>query len=223
MRNKLTTSMLPAFLVPRTDRHSSVGLAESPKLARFALSFVAALFVLLVAGWPTEGEAQGLTCGWCIELDTPWGTIHGFVNGGDKCGWPNPGPAWQCSRCGGTSMCHGLASPLSGGPCHIPCGGTAMQQSVSDAVSDLRSGLGAMQLERVAEAIVSTRDGFSVEYLPEAGRIDLVLACAPSMPARTVPVPPEIRSALDQAMKEPAAAAIASRGPDAPGTQALEE
>ena len=223
MRNRVTTSMLPEYLAPRTDRHSSVGLAESPRLVRSALSFVAAVFVLLVAGWPTEGEAQGLTCGWCIELDTPWGTIHGFPQGGGKCGWPNPGPAYQCSRCGGTSGCHGLASPLASGPCHMPCGGMAMHQSVSNALSDLRSGLDAMDIERVAEAIVSTRDGFSVEYLPEAGRIDVVLACASSIPARTVPVPPEVRSALDQALKEPVVAAIASRGLYALGTQALEE
>ena len=59
-----------------------------------------------------------------------------------------------------------------------------------------------MDLVRVAETIASTRDGFSVEYLPEAGRIDLVLACAPSIPAGTVPVPPEIRPALDRALKE---------------------
>ena len=81
-----------------------------------------------------------------------------------------------------------------------------MQQALSNAVSDLRSGLDAMDLERVAESIGSTRDGFSVEYLPEAGRIDLVLACAPSIPAGTVPVTPEIRPALDRAMKEPVAA-----------------
>ena len=196
-------------------------------VARKTYLFGAALFVLLVAAPPNELEAQGggLTCGWCIELLTPWGFIHGFPQGGDKCGWPSPGsgPTWQCSRCGGSSGCHPLNDPLNGGPCHIPCGGTAMQQSLSNAVSDLRSGLDAMDLEWVAEAIGSTRDGFSVEYLPEAGRIDLVLACASSVPARTVPVPPEIRSALDRALKEPVAAAIASRGPDELGTQALEE
>ena len=84
------------------------------------------------------------------------------------------------------------------------------------------SGLDAMDLERVAETIASARDGFSVEYLPEAGRIDLVLACAPSIPAGTVPVPPEIRPALDRALKEPVAA-IAVRGRDAWRKQALEE
>ena len=97
-----------------------------------------------------------------------------------------------------------------------------LQQALSNAASDIWSGVDAVDPERVAETIASPRDGLSVEYLPEAGRIDLILACAPSIPAATIPVPTEIRSALDRALKEPVAAAIASRGPDAPGPQALE-
>ena len=184
--------------------------------------FVAALMVFLVVGLPNEVEAQGggLTCGWCEEL----GPIHGFPNGGDKCGWPNPGQDYQCSRCGGTSHCHGFISWHAWGPCHMACGGTTAQQSLSDAVSDLRSGLDVMDLERVAETIASTRDGFSIEYLPEAGRIDLVLACAPSIPAGTVPVPPGIRPSLERALKQPVpVVALVGRSRDAGRKQALEE
>ena len=197
------------------------------EIARKTYLFVAALFVLLVAAPPNEAEAQGvgLTCGWCIELwiQNESRYIHGFPGGGDKCHWPNPGPAYECSRCGRASHCHGLNSEHAAGPCHIPCGGGGERpgdeiptlQVLSNAVSDLRSGLDDMDLLRVAETISSAHDGFSVEYLPKAGRIDLILACAPSIPAGTIPVPTEIRSALDRALKEPVAAAIASRGPDA--------
>ena len=97
-----------------------------------------------------------------------------------------------------------------------------MQQALSNAVSDLRSRLDAMDLDGVAETIASPRDGFSVEYLPEAGRIDLVLACAPSIPAGTIPVPTEIRPALDRALREPVAA-IAGRSRDRWRKQAIEE
>lgn len=62
------------------------------------------------------------------------------------------------------------------------------------------------------EAIASPRDDFSVEYLPEAGRIDFVLACAPSIPAGTIPVPPGIRPALDRALQEPVAVAVLKAG-----------
>ena len=184
--------------------------------------FVAALMVFLVGGLPNEVEAQGggLTCGWCEE----WGPLHAFPNGGDKCGWTNSDQGFQCSRCGGTSHCHGFISFHVLGPCHMACGGTTAQRSLSDAVSDLRSGLDVMDLERVAETIASTRDGFSIEYLPEAGRIDLVLACAPSIPAGTVPVPPGIRPSLERALKQPVpVVALVGRSRDAGRKQALEE
>ena len=186
------------------------------EIARKMYPFVAALFVLLVAAPPTvEAQGGGLTCGWCKEM----GPIHGFPNGGDKCGWPNPGEDYQCSRCGGTSQCHGFVSWHAWGPCHISCGGTAMQQSLSNTIADLQGRLGAEDLVGVVEAIASPRDDFSVEYLPEAGRIDFVLACAPSIPAGTIPVPPGIRPALDRALQEPVAVAVLKAGQK----QAIEE
>ncbi len=202
------------------------------EIARRTYLFVAALFVFLVAGLPTEVEAQrgGLTCGWCWEmtLETD-GLVNWFPRGGDECGWPNPGAGYVCARCGGTSHCHGYHSRHRFGPCHILCGGGGgpedeipRQMALSNAVSDLRSGLDDMDLVRVAETISSGHEGFSVEYLPEAGRIDLILACAPSIPAGTVPVPPEIRPALDQALKE-SVVVIAVSGRDAWRKQALEE
>ena len=197
-------------------------------IVRKTYLFVAALFVFLAAGSPTEVVAQeggGLTCGWCLENDHPvLGWVHWFPNGGDECGWPNPGSDHQCSACGGSSTCHGFhtTDDTPFGKCHIPCGGTTTQMTLSNTVSDLRSGLDAMDLVRVAETIASAGDGFSVEYLPDAGRIDVVLACAPSIPAGTVPVPPEVRSALDRALKE-SVAAIAVRGRDASRSQAIEE
>ena len=205
------------------------------EISRRTYLFVAALFVFLVAGLPTEVEAQGggLTCGWCWEMfleNEDEGFVHWFPRGGDECGWPNPGAGYVCARCGGTSHCHGYHSRHRFGPCHMLCGGGGggpedeipLKQALSNAVSDLRSGLDDMDLVRVAETIASAHDGFSVEYLPEAGRIDLILACAPSIPAGTVPVPPEIRPALDRALKEPVVA-IAASGRDAWRKQALEE
>jgi len=184
------------------------------EIARKTYLFVAALFVFLVAGPPTEVEAQGggLTCGWCWEMTLgSVGSVHWFPRGGDKCGWPNPGAGYVCARCGGTSHCHGYHSKHRYGPCHILCGGQGPgedEEVLAHVVSDLRSGLATLDLGRVAETIASARDGFAVEYLPDAGRIDLVLACDPSIPAATVPVPPDIRPALDRALKEPVTVAV---------------
>lgn len=201
----------------RTHRGSWRGKME---IAKKTYMFVAALFVFLLVGPPTDVEAQGggLTCGWCIELfiQARGVDIHGFPWGGDECGWPNRGPAYRCSRCGGSSHCHSLFSEHSLGRCHIRCGGTPPpedEEVLAHVVSDLRSGLDAMDLEAVAATIAFPRNGFAVEYLPEAGRIDLVLACDPSVPAATVPVPPVIRPDLDRALRDPVAA-FAGRGRD---------
>ena len=220
MRKKLAAFVFTALPAVQTDGHPSVRLAKSPKLVRFVLSLMAVFAVL--GALPDRSFGQGLTCGWCYEMSLRGSLVHWFPRGGSECGWPNPGAGYVCARCGGKSHCHGYHSPHRWGPCHILCGGQTTQKALSNAVSDLRSGMDIMDLDRVAEAIAATRDGVWVEYLPEAGRIDLVLACAPSIPARTVPVPPEIRPALGRALMDPVIiASLSGRSRDAWRKQAL--
>lgn len=174
----------PSSILPRQERHHEketrrlrvygvarspdrralqrqVRLAKSPKLVRFVLSLMAVFAVL--GALPDRSFGQGLTCGWCYEMFLRGSLVHWFPRGGSECGWPNPGAGYVCARCGGKSHCHGYHSPHRWGPCHILCGGQTTQQALSNAVSDLRSGMDIMDLDRVAETIASTHDGVWVE------------------------------------------------------------
>lgn len=176
-------------------------------IRRFSyLSFLAMVALSLL---PERASAQ-LTCGWCEE----WGSVifnhHRFPNGGDKCGWP---PGDGCSRCGRTSSCH---RDWWVGDCHIPCGpdGDPLDpeepKALARAVAEIEDALAARKMDAVAVAISSNASNLTMEYLPDAGRIDVLLSCNPLVPARTLPVPPDVRGDLSAAL-----AARASRSAEA--------
>lgn len=156
---------------------------------------------------PTESEAQvggGLTCGWCTPRIDVWvdpGIIiifpvkHAFPNGGNQCGWDGrDDPGATCSRCGGTSFCH---TDFRWGPCHIACGPAG--GDVAAALTKVEDALGSGDVSAVASALLDPSASFSFEFIPEAGRIDFFLACAPDRAFRTIPVLPEARDRLAEA------------------------
>ena len=171
----------------------------------FILSAVAGLALFL--GHPAESSAQ-LRCGWCVQYrvvgNPQW--YHGFYyeDARDDCaGLPPivviPGTISQvvCSRCGGSSECHGWEdrdNPITWGKCHIRCG---MLGGLAEAVKDIQKGLATQDLRLVATTILRKSADLSVHYSPDAGRIDFVLLCDPTRAARTIAIPPEVRGALD--------------------------
>lgn len=183
------------------------------KIARKTYLSVAALFVFLVAGWPTEVVAQdeeddeGLTCGWCIQESDFWviGNViiiapaeHMFPNGGDACGWDGSDESRViCSRCGGESDCH---EDWDDGPCHILCGPGGDDVEYHAALTKVEEALESGDVTAVASALLEPRTGFSFELIPEAGRIDVLLACDPDRAARTIPVLPDARDRLAVAL-----------------------
>lgn len=175
------------------------------------------LFMFSVAVLPTavvaqdegdDDEDEGLTCGWCIQESTFWvlpGTIiileppeHKFPRGGDECGWEGHDDSGvMCSRCGGeTSKCH---KDWWAGRCHIPCGSEGDDVESSAALTDIEEALESGDVTAVASVLREPRTGFSFEFIPEAGRIALFLACDPDRAARTIPVSPEARDRLTAA------------------------
>lgn len=161
-------------------------------MLRKAYLFVAALFLFLAPSQPAEAQFLGeVVCWWCIETEDG---MHGFTLNGRDCGTAgempdHPIPA-QCVRCGKTSQCHYDNQP---GPCHIACGpaGDAVA-----ALTEIQQGLEDEDITVVASALLRERTGVSTEFVPEGGRIDLLLACEPNKPFRTIPVVPELREAL---------------------------
>lgn len=151
-----------------------------------------ALLLFLVPSESAEAQSLGeVVCWWCTEEDG----MHAFTLNGQGCGsegeYPdNPVPS-QCVRCGGTSECHYRRKV---GPCHIPCGPDGDEAVV--AVTEIQEAMETEDVAVVASALMKERSGVSVEFIPEGGRIDLVLPCRPSMPFRTIPVVPELREAL---------------------------
>lgn len=174
-------------------------------IARRWYLFVAALFVFLAEGAPVEAQG-GLTCGWCVlayedpnPVEPGLTEGHRFLaEGGDQCGWEGhdySGWLW-CSRCGNTSECHeGMQSP---GYCHIICGpaGDAVA-----ALTEIEQALEDDDIGVVASALLRERNGVSVEFMPAAGRIDLVLPCDPTRAFRTIPVLPEARRNLEYELR----------------------
>lgn len=121
--------------------------------------------------------------------------MHGFTLNGRGCGveesMPDHPTPSQCVRCGGTSECHYRRKV---GPCHIPCGPDG-DEAVA-AVTEIQEAMDTEDVAVVASALVKERSGVSVEFIPEGGRIDLIVPCHPSMPFRTIPVVPKVREAL---------------------------
>ena len=49
----------------------------------------------------------------------------------------------------------------------------------------------------VASALMRERTGFSLEFIPEAGRIDVVMDCNATRAFQTIPVLPQARRSLE--------------------------
>ena len=174
--------------------------------------FLAALLALLMASVPVEGVAQNggeVICGWCVMkgdllASGPGWTAHhnvehSFPGGGNECGWEGSndkslGGGPHCSRCGGSSTCH---MGYQTGFCHIPCGPTG---DLFAALSEIEEALELKDLGAVASVLQEPTTGVSFEFVPDAGRIDAILACDPNRVFRTIPVLPEARDRLKAAV-----------------------
>lgn len=177
--------------------------------ARKIYPFVAALFVFLAASPPIQaqddgGGGEGLTCGWCragaffVGAPSLERGHHFLFDGGGECLWEgHDSPGVVCSRCGGDqSSCHSdIQDP---GYCHILCGpaGDAVV-----AMAEIRAGLASNDMAVVASALVRDRIGVSVEFVPGAGRIDVILPCDRNRAFATIPVLPGTRHLLEAELK----------------------
>ena len=65
------------------------------------------------------------------------------------------------------------------------------------ALTELRDALEGDDITEAASALLKERQGVSAEFIPDGGRIDLILACDPNKPFRTIPVLPDVRRALE--------------------------
>jgi hypothetical protein len=162
---------------------------------------VGLLFVLLMLALvPAETAAQngggegGVVCWWCeegilatFECADPndpnceelvlvgWEDAHAFYEGGEGCsgGANGGGSGTQCSRCGGTSMCHEF--PMEG-PCHLECGPGGGELAM--AIQDLEETIMLADAEEVVRVIRSSPaiklspDRASVIALPSCGTDD---------------------------------------------------
>ena len=173
------------------------------KASMVALALALAGSMLL----PTQSEAQvggGLTCGWRIErrdvIQIPGVIIifplkHRFPGGGNECGWDGHDDfGATCSRCGGDSFCH---RDFWWGSCHIACGPAG--GDVAAALTEVEDALESGDVTAVASALLDPSPGFSFEFTPEAGRIELFLPCDPDQAFRTIPVLPDVRDRLTAA------------------------
>lgn len=181
-------------------------------ISRKTYLFVAALFVFMLAGVATEVEAQdggGLTCGWCVMdfrdavLVDYWGNVidewteyrHKFPGGGNECGWDgHDEPGATCSRCGGSTVCHEGFRP---GMCHIPCGPAGDDYAVA---AEVEEALERGDVAAVALALHAPQEGFTLEFIPVAGRIEVAFSCGPSGAVQSIPVPPAARDRLQAAV-----------------------
>ena len=83
------------------------------------------------------------------------------------------------------------------GFCHIPCGPTG---DLFAALSEIEEALELEDLAAVALVLQEPTTGVSFEFVPDAGRIDAILACDPNRVFRTIPVLPEARDRLKAAV-----------------------
>ena len=202
----------------RRGRRIPAARGEALKASMVALALALAGSVLLPA--QSEAQGEGLTCGWCssgtINVTWPDGSTtecedcHAFFRGGDACGWGGSDwPSTICARCGGRSFCHRLPWP---GPCHVLCGPDG---DLTAELSGVQEALDQGDVTVVATALLRERAGASLEFVPEAGRIDVVLACSPDRVTHVIPVLPAVRERLEAELST-RAAAIIGRQPLAP-------
>lgn len=161
--------------------------------------FITVLFLFLAGSGSLEAQSGEVTCWWCVEVEEDGEVRHGFTLGGELCGLEgryddNPGST-QCVRCGWKSECH---YELRQGECHIACGpaGDAVA-----ALTEIREAMDTGDYSVVAAALSKKRTGMSVEFIPEGGRIDLLLPCDPDKPYQTIAVLPEERAALQTELR----------------------
>ena len=165
----------------------------------WAFAFAGATMALVGATPP----AQEPVCASCMGADRYTyyeedgsseenGDGHAFVYGEDGCvgGFL---PTW-CVRCGGSgSTCH--EEPQTG-PCHIPCGPTGDAFAV---MTEIKDALDRDDVALLAAAVSRDRVGVSAEFIPDGGRIDLILPCDPSVAYQTIPVLPRVNAELTEA------------------------
>jgi len=133
-----------------------------------------------------NGGGGGVWCWSCIEgewmecLDPYCDEFinhedqHWFLEGGEGCSGGgangNGGGDVECSRCGGTSLCHGF--PMDG-PCHIECGpgGGELALAIVDLEETIRLGDagGIVRVARSSPSIKLALDSRSVLALPPCG------------------------------------------------------
>ena len=122
----------------------------------------------------------------------------------------------ECSRCGGTSLCHYESLPweaISDGTCHLACGPISLSE-LSETVLEIHEGLDTGDAEAVAAALRRERKGFSLKYDHAGGRIEVLLSCEAVRTWRTIPVLPGVRAELRARIDEgPAAAERTVSGP----------
>ena len=161
--------------------------------------FMAALFVSLAAAASADAQGGPVVCGTCAEGDfevrMPDGSIedcegcHAFFRGGNRCVGASSLPWAICARCGGTSACH--RTPWRG-PCHVLCGPRG-----DDPTDDVRQALADGNVPVVASILMREEEEASLQFIPEAGRINVTLACSPGQISGVIPVYPEFRGRLE--------------------------
>lgn len=153
--------------------------------------FVFATAVVLFLAGDTPVEAQE-ACWWSNTVENQ----HGFILGGFDCPEDGKLPGVKCVKCelGKKKEHEGCHPALMPGGAHEACDdGTAALA----ALTEIRDALGGDDVTMLASALMKERAGVSAEFVPEGGRIDLILACDPYKPFRTIPVLPEVRRALE--------------------------
>lgn len=212
---KRVTSLTPfshrlTTFLPATTRKISAGIVSAALLAVVAIlsgstpapsKTGGTILHFPTAGSPTVTPSfsqddpslpREPVCGWCVRREEDDGfSEHHFPSGGNGCQWPPPYPTpnhSSCDRRGGTSSCH---RAWWEGDCHIACGPDGDRPGgFDDVVAAIQTGLEERDMAGVAASVAAQYpSSLAVEYVPEAGRIDFVLACNPDAPASTLPVP----------------------------------
>ena len=158
--------------------------------------FATALVLFLAGGAPIEAQEE--VCWWSNTV----GSKHGFVVAaiGRDCPEDGKPPGVTCVVCEPGSQGHnGCHYELMEGGTHAACddGG-----GVLAALTEIQDAMEGGDITMVASALMRERGSVSAEFIPEGGRIDLILACDPNKPSWTIPVLPELRRALESELEQ---------------------
>lgn len=193
------------------------------KIKRIGFVYLVSLLPLLAISGPIEAQRVPV-CGWCeyyLHIPGPTLRIASMDNGPEghvsldhshEDQWWHRFPtsaadacvgnedAWNqtCAACGGTSMCHRF---WMRGFCHAPCSWPGPPRFVGrTTLEEIQEALEGNDIEVLASTVSRERTGVFVEFIPESGRIDLLLPCDPNRAAYTIPVEPEVREQLKAAL-----------------------